>query len=101
MTPDWLSIAAGVLVLVWTVLPLSRSPRWWVRAFEFPRAQLAALGLCMALGVWWRTGLGGVAEQIAFAVILACTAYQLLRILPYRLYFPLIRRATRSTKKQG
>ena len=38
-------LALAILVIVATVLPFVRAPYWWVRMFDFPRAQIAALGL--------------------------------------------------------
>ena len=48
---DALACLLGGLVGLATVLPMSNSYRWWVRACEFPRIQIAAAGilyLCLA-----------------------------------------------------
>jgi endonuclease/exonuclease/phosphatase (EEP) superfamily protein YafD len=41
----------GILIIVATILPLSRSHRWWVRICDFPRFQVAvvAMGLLVLL----------------------------------------------------
>jgi endonuclease/exonuclease/phosphatase (EEP) superfamily protein YafD len=46
----------GLMVIAVTVLPLSRSPRWWIRLCDFPRFQVAVLGigvLVLLLVVRW------------------------------------------------
>ena len=35
----------GLMIIVATLLPLSRSHRWWIRIFDFPRFQLAVLAI--------------------------------------------------------
>jgi endonuclease/exonuclease/phosphatase (EEP) superfamily protein YafD len=41
----------GILIIIATILPLSRSHRWWVRICDFPRFQVAviAMGLLVLL----------------------------------------------------
>ncbi len=79
------ALFALALVAV-TLLPLSRSVAWWVRMWDFPRAQAAA-GLAVALPLVglvlpdpWRWPLA--------AACLACLVYQVARILPYTPAFP-------------
>lgn len=77
-----LSLTTGVLALL-TLLPLSRQASWWVRVWDFPRLQLAALltlqlGACLALldltqlRSWW-----------PILICSLCLAYQAWWILPY------------------
>jgi hypothetical protein len=35
----------GLMIIVATVLPLSRSHRWWIRICDFPRFQVAVLAI--------------------------------------------------------
>ena len=49
----------GILIIVATVLPLSRSHRWWVRLCDFPRFQVAVLAiglLVLMLATRWPFG---------------------------------------------
>ena len=75
-----LLILTTVLVIV-TVLPLSGSHAWWVRMWDFPRVQLAAINVAVLVGVV--ITLVGY-ERLACALLLmACIAYQSYRIFPY------------------
>src|SRR5688572_17582178 len=38
-----LTIVLSVLSSLFTVLPLIRTPAWWIRIFDFPRTQVAFL----------------------------------------------------------
>ncbi len=78
MTATVLILSA--LVAIGTALPWSRSPRWWVRAWEFPRLHIAIVAVLCALTL--------PVTQAPFAaalslLMLACAAYQAVRIFPY------------------
>lgn len=76
----------AVLVVVQTALSFVRSRAWWVRIFDFPRAQIALLnGVLLALfGV---SNLGFEEsrpwEWILFALLAAAVAVQVSQMLPY------------------
>lgn len=81
-------LAIGLLLIAATLLPLIPSNEWWIRAFDFPRAQIAGLlGLSIlglgAAGIWRRRR--GLALVAALA---AAFLYQLARILPYTAPYP-------------
>jgi endonuclease/exonuclease/phosphatase (EEP) superfamily protein YafD len=47
-----LQILTALLVL-WTLQPLSRAKGWWVRLLDFPRAQIAVLGIGASIASVW------------------------------------------------
>ncbi|EGN75124.1 hypothetical protein A28LD_1349 [Idiomarina sp. A28L] len=75
-------IATGLIVVA-TLLPLSRNPHWIIRGFDFPRMQLAC---CAALLILLQLIVLNLAELPSWAVIAAtalCLAWQLWWVLPY------------------
>ena len=76
-------VAAGLVAA--TLVPLSGSKAWWVRMWDFPRAQLAGALLVTVVPVLI---LFGPARWAVAAALLACCAYQCWRIRPYT---PLVR----------
>ena len=42
-------ITLGSLMIVATVLPLSRSEVWWIRIFDFPRLQIVVITFIVLL----------------------------------------------------
>ena len=75
----WIVVAA-------TLLPLSRSSRWWIRSLDFPRGQIALLGAA-ALG----TDLAlrpraGTAARLTRGAAALCVLYQLHKIRPYTVF---------------
>lgn len=74
----------AVVVVVATLLPLVPSGAWWVRVFDYPRAQIAVVGLVVLLAYalvarrW-----GGAASHALAAVLAACVVYQAVQIAPY------------------
>jgi endonuclease/exonuclease/phosphatase (EEP) superfamily protein YafD len=76
----------AVLWIVATALPLARTPFWWVRMFDFPRAQIAAGAVLTLVAyaatravmgelVWW--------DGVLLGLLGVAVAYQLWRMLPY------------------
>ncbi len=88
MTPEVLAGLLAVVAIVWTVLPLLRHDAWWVRAFEFPRVQVAAatamvLSLYVALAGWQE-----LRDQLLLAALAVCVVFQAARIAPYTPFYP-------------
>ena len=78
-------VGLSVLLVLASLLPLSRRPQWWIRGLDFPRLQLAVLALLVllagfALHRWQPLGPAGWALQ---GLLLVCLAYQLSWVLPY------------------
>ncbi|NNF59332.1 MAG: endonuclease [Rhodothermaceae bacterium] len=79
-------LALAILLLIATVLPFVRSPYWWVRMFDFPRAQIA-VGMLVVLGLYGIVNLGVAQakpyEWVVFALLGLGTLYQVARMAPY------------------
>lgn len=82
-----LQSAAGLLLLV-TALPFIPSNEWWIRLWDFPRAQIAVALLVVAaafvLAGLARTRVGAA----TIALLIAGLAYQVARIWPYSPFHP-------------
>lgn len=87
-------IAIGSLVIVTTILPFIRTGFWLVRIFDFPRVQIAVLGIAILVG-FLAFGSSWTGPDNAFAAaILLCVLYQAKRIFPYtRLARPQVQRS--------
>ena len=73
-------VLTGTLVLS-TIIPLSRSPRWWIRVLDFPRLQLLFLAsIPLALGFFYGEGFPQV---VAIVLSTTCLVYHLYWIYPY------------------
>ncbi len=77
-----LLVLSAAFVVV-TALPLIREPYWWIRIFDFPRAQFVVVGL-VTLGLvlfllerrrWW--------DRVVVGLVVLSVGYQLWRIWPY------------------
>ncbi|MGJ8610198.1 MAG: endonuclease/exonuclease/phosphatase family protein [Octadecabacter sp.] len=71
---------ATAIVVVGTLMPFSNSVRWWVRAWEFPRKHIAAIGVATLIAI--------LVAPVTFGLWLAsamlvCSAYQIYQIYPY------------------
>jgi endonuclease/exonuclease/phosphatase (EEP) superfamily protein YafD len=77
----------GLLSLIATLLPFCRTETWWVRACDFPRAQIAAMTAATLAGVLTLSELDALSVTLAL-VLLACLGVQLVVILPYTPAWP-------------
>ena len=77
----------AVLCILATLLPFHKSETWWVRACDFPRAQIATLTGATLAGILVFTELNALALMLGFA-LLVCLAIQLAVILPYTPLWP-------------
>lgn len=73
----------GLLLVAATLLPLVPSNAWWIRFFDFPRAQIAVLlflliAVALAVKMWSRRW-----GKLLLAALLLSLGYQVSRILPY------------------
>ena len=84
----WTGVAVGLPLVLATLLPLIPSNEWWIRIFDFPRAQIAALLAILLLGLGaaavWRTRRG----VLLISALVLALAYQGIRILPYTAAYP-------------
>ena len=80
---DLLFTTAGLALVAATLLPLSRSSRWWIRTLDFPRTQIAILG-AVVLGADFavRPDVGAGAHLMRLALALSLL-YQIYKIRPY------------------
>lgn len=73
----------GTLMIVATLLPLAKLDDWWIRIFDFPRLQIAAISaLVLVLTLLLRDD-PGVVQNLWLAALAACTLYQAYRMYPY------------------
>lgn len=73
----------SALLILLTILPCFKARVWWVRIWDFPRAQLAVLLALAALAQWHWLDASGIASQALLVATLASLVYQLWWILPY------------------
>lgn len=75
---------AAVALVAMTLLPVSGSKQWWVRMWDFPRAQVAG-GLAGTLVL---VAVLGPARWVLMPAVAAALGYQLWRIRPYTRLVP-------------
>lgn len=76
---------AELAAITTTLLPLVRSGAWWIRIFDFPRVQIAVIGVTLlAADLVLRPDAGPGARVVQAALVL-CILYQLYKIRPYTL----------------
>lgn len=76
----------SVLVIAQTAISFVRTRAWWVRIFDFPRAQIA-VSSAILFGLFGLANLGieeaGAVEWVLFAGLGLATVLQVVQMLPY------------------
>lgn len=79
-------LVLAVAFILATALPFIRAPYWWVRMWDFPRAQIA-VGIVGVLALYGLTNIGLTQtkpyEWVVFALLGLSAAYQVARMVPY------------------
>ncbi|MEP0546815.1 MAG: endonuclease/exonuclease/phosphatase family protein [Rhodothermales bacterium] len=76
-------LVLALLFVVATALPLIHEPYWWIRIFDFPRVQLATLGIVVLVAFWFFRERTTRWDWAVLAVLVVSVAYQLVQIWPY------------------
>jgi endonuclease/exonuclease/phosphatase (EEP) superfamily protein YafD len=77
-----IAIVIGLFIISATLLPASKSEKWWVRVFDFPRAQIVAIGV-VSIVLWLLAWINDWAYLGLLVILLASIVYQLFMIFPY------------------
>ena len=77
----------AAIPVVLTLLPLSRTGRGWVRIWDFPRAQITALGLIAEVAML-RWASSHRADRALTAALTASLLYHAARMAPYTPLYP-------------
>ena len=80
--------AVGAFVCLATLLPAFRSNRWWVRLFDFPRAQVSLLGAAAVLAGRLARRRSDPVDPLLDLMLPAALALQLARIFPFTPGYP-------------
>jgi endonuclease/exonuclease/phosphatase (EEP) superfamily protein YafD len=77
-----------VLMVVMTLLPLWKNPKWWVRALDFPRLQLCTLALGLLVAQALLLSYDDTLPFFITALSVLCLAYHAWWIIPYTRLWP-------------
>jgi endonuclease/exonuclease/phosphatase (EEP) superfamily protein YafD len=100
MLGETLLYGFAVLCIVATVLPFHKGEAWWVRACDFPRAQIAILTGATLAGILAFIELNALPSMLAFALLL-CLGIQLVVILSYSPLWPVEVKRTGASAGPG
>lgn len=77
-----------VIIALLTLLSLSRDQRWWVRVWDFPRLQMAALSLLFLLIELCFFPFDSLLTTLVIVLSMSCLLYQAWWIFPYTRFYP-------------
>ena len=80
-------ILTGLLILV-TLLPIIHTNQWWIRIWDFPRLQIAALLALVLLVLPTLFSRRGWVSLTVLAVTAAAFVWQVTRVMPYSKLWP-------------
>lgn len=73
----------ALLLVIATAIPILHSDQWWIRVFDFPRAQITIAGiLLLALYLYlWDTH--RLYETVVLALLVLALGHQIVKMFPY------------------
>lgn len=77
----------AIFFIVATALPYIKHDGWWIRIFEFPRIQLACIGLVSLYFLLYISPSTNLSSPLIILVII-CVALQIAKIIPFTRIFP-------------
>jgi len=77
-----------LLMLLLTLLPLSRHPHWIVRGMDFPRLQFAILASVLLMAQFYFLDTQLISTQLLMLATTLCLIWQLWWILPFTILWP-------------
>jgi endonuclease/exonuclease/phosphatase (EEP) superfamily protein YafD len=81
-------IVIAVLIVAASALPWIRRDEWWIRVFDFPRLQIAVIGLLTWVSLLLVGDFSSVSEIVVFAALTLSLLYQGYKIYPYTAVAP-------------
>ncbi|MEX0746738.1 MAG: endonuclease/exonuclease/phosphatase family protein, partial [Rhodothermales bacterium] len=75
--------ALAALFVATTVLPLVRHSAWWIRIFDFPRAQIFVAGIIITGLYFYFWDWKNLPQDVVIAVLVLCVAFQAYKMFPY------------------
>lgn len=91
-------IVCSLLIVLFTVLPLSRNKHWIVRTMDFPRAQISVFAFAILIASFLYLDLHVYLSIGLISAVLLCLLYQLWWVLPYTPFWP---REVKSCKDEN
>ncbi len=77
-----------MLLLIVSLLPLSRNPHWFVRGMDFPRLQLAIISFLLLIAIIINLDFSALLAWLLLGTVAACLLWQVWWILPYTRIWP-------------
>lgn len=81
-------VVLALLVVIATALPLLRFDQWWIRAFDFPRAQISIIGIVLLVLYFCFWDTRKIYETIVLGLLVLAVGYQAVKIFPYTVMMP-------------
>ncbi|HQU85548.1 MAG TPA: endonuclease/exonuclease/phosphatase family protein [Pyrinomonadaceae bacterium] len=78
----------GFTAIILTILPLLRFWAWWIRIGEFPRLQIAVVGVAVIAAALFALPPFDVFEDVFLLVLAVCIGYQFYCIVKYLPIYP-------------
>lgn len=81
-------VVLALLLAAATALPLLRIDQWWIRIFDFPRAQITIAGIVLLSWYIWSWNRNNSWDSLVLGLLVLAVGYQAVKILPYTVLAP-------------
>jgi endonuclease/exonuclease/phosphatase (EEP) superfamily protein YafD len=81
-------VVLALLLVIATALPLLRLDQWWIRVFDFPRAQITIAGIVLLAFYIYYWEAQRVYESVVLGLLVLAVGYQVVKMFPYTVLMP-------------
>ncbi|HUG98123.1 MAG TPA: endonuclease/exonuclease/phosphatase family protein [Gammaproteobacteria bacterium] len=81
-------IVLALLLVSATALPLLRLDQWWIRVFDYPRAQITIAGIVLIVVYLYFWDTKRAYESVVLALLVLAVGYQAVKMFPYTVLMP-------------
>ncbi len=96
----FVSLFLGALALLATALPLIKTPLWWIRVFDYPRAQIAVLCMVSILLALRFSFFSKPYKEIWLIALAVAFVYQMSYVFIYTPLYPVQAKASNKVKQK-
>lgn len=81
-------VLMALLLVIATALPLLRLNQWWIRVFDFPRAQITLAAIVVLALYYYFRDPSRVYDTVVLGLLVLAVVYQSVKIFPYTVLMP-------------
>ncbi len=81
-------VVLALILVIATALPILRFDEWWIRVFDFPRAQITIAGIVLLVVYVYFWDAKRAYESVVLGLLVLAVGFQVVKMVPYTALMP-------------